>query len=91
MIFHEVFNKTGGISTTDNGGSVLLLTNHFGDNGGSSGIGWVFGLAEAAVPNDGICIDDVICNFGGGERADIELVAVGVFVEIFGDVDFVVG
>ena len=90
MIFHEVFDKAGGISATDNGDGVLFFANHFGYNGRSGGVGGVFGVAEKAIPDDGLGVSDEICDFGGGNWANVELLAFGVFVKIFGDVDFMV-
>ena len=43
---HEMFDKAGGVATADDSGvGVGFFTDHFGGDGGSGGVSWIFGVA----------------------------------------------
>ena len=88
MFVHELKDEAGGVAAANNGGGVFFLAEEFGNDGGSGGVGGIFGVAEEAVPNDGVCVGYEICDFCGGNWADVEFFAGGIFVKIGGDVDF---
>lgn len=90
MVFHEMFDKASSIAAADNGGGGgRLFANHFGSDGARGSVGGVLGVAEKSVPDNSVSIGNVVCNFGSRKRAYVELLTFGIFVEIFGDVDFV--
>ena len=84
----EFFNKGGSIAATDDASNIFCFAEELADESGAGGEGGIFGLAEQAVPDDGFGVSNNFGEFAGRKGATVELFTGGVFVEIFGDVDF---
>ena len=64
MVFDEFFDKSSSVSTANDGGYISFFANCFGDNGRSSGIGGVFGVAQETIPNNSFSFRNIVGGFG---------------------------
>ena len=71
MVSHKLFDEASGVTTADNGRSIVFFADHFGGDSGSGGVGGIFGFAKQAVPNDGAGVGDEIGEFCSREGANV--------------------
>ena len=87
----EFFDEASRVAAADNGGDLGVLAEEFGDDGGGSGVGGVFGFTEGAVPEYGLSRFEDFEKAHEAEWTDVEFGAAGVSVKVGGDLDFGVG
>ena len=87
----EFLDKARCVAAADNGGDLGVLAEEFGDDGGGSGVGGIFGLAESAVPEYGLGGLEDFEKVHEAEWADVEFVAASVGIKVGGDLNFGVG
>ena len=89
MGVHEIFDETRSVAATNNSSGVFFLANSCSGNSGSGSVGWVFGVTLQSVPDNSFSFFYKIGDFSSRNWTDIQFLSFGIFVEIFGDVDFV--
>lgn len=71
VVLHHSLNETGGVTAADNGGGAGFFADELGGDRGSGRVGGIFGIAEGTIPDNSRSVGDEICEFGGGEWADV--------------------